>query len=122
MLLKSYDERGFVFYINHEGRKGRELEEAGDCRPGWQGQTDTAYPTEASLSRFQAVGTEVYEDDPKATSLWRRRKAATTAEAKVLGRSLRKTKGEIGGRVCSPRYEPQNRCQEIPPLVQRLKK
>jgi len=25
VLLKSYDERGFVFYTNYEGRKGREL-------------------------------------------------------------------------------------------------
>jgi len=25
VLLKAYDERGFVFYTNHEGRKGREL-------------------------------------------------------------------------------------------------
>lgn len=25
VLLKSFDERGFVFYTNHEGRKGRDL-------------------------------------------------------------------------------------------------
>ena len=25
VLLKAYDERGFVFYTNHEGRKGRHL-------------------------------------------------------------------------------------------------
>jgi len=25
VLLKAFDERGFVFYTNHEGRKGREL-------------------------------------------------------------------------------------------------
>jgi pyridoxamine 5'-phosphate oxidase len=27
VLLKGFDERGFVFYTNYEGRKGRELEE-----------------------------------------------------------------------------------------------
>ena len=27
VLLKGFNERGFVFYTNYEGRKGRELEE-----------------------------------------------------------------------------------------------
>ena len=31
VLLKGYDERGFVFYTNHEGRKGRELTENPRC-------------------------------------------------------------------------------------------
>jgi pyridoxamine 5'-phosphate oxidase len=31
MLLKGFDERGFVFYTNYEGRKGRELEENPRC-------------------------------------------------------------------------------------------
>ena len=31
VLLKGYDERGFVFYTNHEGRKGRELEDNPRC-------------------------------------------------------------------------------------------
>jgi pyridoxamine 5'-phosphate oxidase len=31
VLLKGYDERGFVFYTNHEGRKGHELAENPRC-------------------------------------------------------------------------------------------
>ena len=31
VLLKGFDERGFVFYTNYEGRKGRELEENPHC-------------------------------------------------------------------------------------------
>jgi pyridoxamine 5'-phosphate oxidase len=31
VLLKGFDERGFVFYTNYEGRKGRELEENPYC-------------------------------------------------------------------------------------------
>jgi pyridoxamine 5'-phosphate oxidase len=31
VLLKSFDESGFVFYTNYEGRKSRELEENPDC-------------------------------------------------------------------------------------------
>ncbi|HKH75803.1 MAG TPA: pyridoxamine 5'-phosphate oxidase [Rubrobacteraceae bacterium] len=31
VLLKGYDERGFVFYTNHEGRKARELTENPRC-------------------------------------------------------------------------------------------
>jgi pyridoxamine 5'-phosphate oxidase len=31
VLLKGFDERGFVFYTNYEGRKGRELEEDPYC-------------------------------------------------------------------------------------------
>ena len=31
VLLKGFDERGFVFYTNHEGRKGQELEENPRC-------------------------------------------------------------------------------------------
>ena len=31
VLLKGYDERGFVFYTSHEGRKGRELTENPRC-------------------------------------------------------------------------------------------
>jgi pyridoxamine 5'-phosphate oxidase len=31
VLLKGFDERGFVFYTSYEGRKGRELETNPDC-------------------------------------------------------------------------------------------
>ena len=31
LLLKGFDERGFAFYTNYEGRKGRELEENPRC-------------------------------------------------------------------------------------------
>ena len=31
VLLKGYDERGFIFYSNHDSRKGREMAENGNA-------------------------------------------------------------------------------------------
>ena len=45
VLLKGCDERGFVFYTNHEGRKGRELEEGRRCRDPIFGDREPAFST-----------------------------------------------------------------------------
>ena len=61
VLLKGFDERGFVFYTNYEGRKGRELEE----NPGvallfYWGELERQVRIEGRASRVSEEESDAY--------------------------------------------------------------
>ena len=61
VLLKGFDERGFVFYTNYEGRKGRELEENPYCAlVFYWGELERQVRIEGRASRVPAEESDAY--------------------------------------------------------------
>ncbi len=61
VLLKGFDERGFVFYTNYEGRKGRELDE-NPCAAllFYWGELERQVRIEGSVSRVSEEESDAY--------------------------------------------------------------
>ena len=82
VLLKAFDERGFVFYTNHEGRKGRELlahPKAALCFY-WS-------PLEIQV-RIEGVVTKVADDEADAYFATRERRSQIGAWASRQSRPI----------------------------------
>ncbi len=61
VLLKGFDERGFVFYTNYEGRKGRELEANPRCALlFYWGELERQVRIEGRVKRVTEAESDVY--------------------------------------------------------------
>ncbi|HZY65859.1 MAG TPA: pyridoxamine 5'-phosphate oxidase [Rubrobacteraceae bacterium] len=61
VLLKGYDERGFVFYTNYEGRKARELEANPNCALAFYwGELERQVRIEGRAARVPAEESDAY--------------------------------------------------------------
>lgn len=61
VLLKGFDERGFVFYTNYEGRKGRELEKNPACALlFYWGELERQVRVEGRAARLSAEESDAY--------------------------------------------------------------
>jgi pyridoxamine 5'-phosphate oxidase len=71
VLLKGFDERGFVFYTNYEGRKGRELEENPYCAlVFYWGELERQVRIEGRAARVPAEESdEYYRSRPRGSRL-----------------------------------------------------
>ena len=71
VLLKGFDERGFVFYTNYEGRKARDLEENPYCALiFYWGELERQVRIEGSASRVSGEESdEYYRSRPRGSQL-----------------------------------------------------
>ncbi len=71
VLLKGFDERGFVFYTNYEGRKGRELGENPPCAlVFYWGELERQVRIEGRASRVPGEESDAYyESRPRGSRL-----------------------------------------------------
>ncbi len=83
VLLKGFDERGFVFYTNHEGRKGRELEENPRCAlVFYWGELERQVRIEGRASRVSEEESDAYYGSrPRGSRLG----AWASAQSRPLG-------------------------------------
>ncbi len=102
VLLKGYDERGFVFYTNHEGRKGRELEENPYCAlVFYWGELERQVRVEGRASRVSAEESdEYYWSRPRGSRLsaWASKQSRPIAGRDALEERLRELEDEYEGR------------------------
>jgi pyridoxamine 5'-phosphate oxidase len=107
VLLKGYDERGFVFYTNYESRKGRELEE--NPRAAlvfhWP-QQDRQVRIEGTVEKTSRAETEAYfASRPVKSQLgaWASHQSAPIGDREELERALAAvTERFAGGEVPAP--------------------
>ena len=105
VLLKAFDERGFVFYTNHEGRKGRELlahPKAALCFY-WS-------PLEIQV-RIEGVVTKVADDEADAYFATRERRSQIGAWASRQSRPIESVTA-LEERVA--RYEKEFEGRQVP--------
>ena len=71
VLLKGYDERGFVFYTNYEGRKARELEANPNCSLAFYwGELERQVRIEGRATRLSEEESAAYFDSrPRGSQL-----------------------------------------------------
>ncbi|QIN82021.1 pyridoxamine 5'-phosphate oxidase [Rubrobacter tropicus] len=83
VLLKGFDERGFVFYTNYEGRKGREIEE--NPRAAllfYWGELERQVRIEGSVSRVSEEESDAYyASRPRGSRLG----ALASEQSRVIG-------------------------------------
>ena len=105
VLLKSFDERGFVFYTNHEGRKGKHLlaqPQAGLC---------FYWPPIQIQVRIEGTVTKVAEKEADAYFATRHRLSQIGAWASRQSEPL-ETPGALDERVT--KYEGEFEGREVP--------
>ncbi len=102
VLLKGYDERGFVFYTNHEGRKGRELEENPYCALLFHwGELERQVRIEGAAARVSAAESDAYyRSRPRGSRLgaWASAQSREVEDRGVLEQRLRELEAEYEGR------------------------
>jgi pyridoxamine 5'-phosphate oxidase len=102
VLLKGFDERGFVFYTNHEGRKGRELEENPYCAlVFYWGELERQVRVEGRASRVSVEESdEYYRSRPRGSQLsaWTSEQSRPVVGRDALEERLRRLEGEYEGR------------------------
>lgn len=102
VLLKGFDEQGFVFYTNYEGRKGRELEENPYCAlVFYWGELERQVRIEGRVSRVPAEESdEYYRSRPRGSRLgaWVSEQSRTVGDRGVLEERLRELEREYEGR------------------------
>ena len=102
VLLKGFDERGFVFYTNYEGRKSRELE--ANPRAAlvfYWGELERQVRVEGRASRVPDRESDAYfEVRPRGSQLgaWASEQSRPVRDRGALERRLRELEGEYGGR------------------------
>ncbi len=105
VLLKGFDERGFVFYTNYEGRKGRELEENPYCAlVFYWGELERQVRIEGRASRVSAEESEAYyRRRPRGSRLgaWVSEQSRPVGGREVLEGRLRELEREYEGREVS---------------------
>jgi len=105
VLLKSYDERGFVFYTNYEGRKGRELL----ARP--KAALCFHWPTLETQIRIEGEVTKVADTEADAYFASRKRLSQIGAWASRQSRAL-ETPQALDARVAE--YEKKFAGRDVP--------
>ena len=102
VLLKGFDERGFVFYTNYEGRKARELEENPHCAlVFYWGELERQVRVEGRASRLPGEESDAYfEARPRGSQLgaWASEQSRPVSDRGVLEERLRELEGRYEGR------------------------
>lgn len=102
VLLKGYDERGFVFYTNYEGRKGRELEENPYCAlVFYWGELERQVRIEGRSSRLSEGDSDAYYGArPRGSRLsaWVSEQSRPVEGRGVLEERLRELEAKYEGR------------------------
>ena len=102
VLLKGFDSRGFVFYTNYEGRKGRELEE--NPRAAllfYWGELERQVRIEGTVSRVSEEESDAYyASRPRGSRLgaWASEQSRTVEGRKVLEERIADLEAEYEGR------------------------
>jgi pyridoxamine 5'-phosphate oxidase len=102
VLLKGFDERGFVFYTNYEGRKGRELEENPYCAlVFYWGELERQVRIEGRAGRVSGEESEAYyRSRPLGSRLgaWVSEQSRPVGDRATLDERLRELEDEYEGR------------------------
>jgi pyridoxamine 5'-phosphate oxidase len=102
VLLKGFDERGFVFYTNHEGRKGQELEENPRCAlVFYWGELERQVSIGGRASRVSEEESDAYyESRPRGSRLgaWASAQSRPIRGRDVLEERLRELEVKYEGR------------------------
>ena len=102
VLLKGFDERGFVFYTNYEGRKGRELEE--NPRAAllfYWGELERQVRIEGTASRVSEKESDAYyASRPRGSRLgaWASEQSRVVGGREVLEGRIGDLEAEYAGR------------------------
>ena len=102
VLLKGLDERGFVFYTNYEGRKGRELEE--NPRAAllfYWGELERQVRIEGTVSRVSEEESDAYHASrPRGSRLgaWASEQSRVVEDREVLESRIGDLEAEYEGR------------------------
>lgn len=93
VLLKGYDERGFVFYTNYEGRKAKELEANPNCTLAFYwGELERQVRIEGRAARVRAEESDTYfASRPRGSRLgaWTSRQSHAIESREELEECLR---------------------------------
>ena len=102
VLLKGYDERGFVFYTNYEGRKSDELEVNPMCALlFYWGELERQIRIEGRASRLSSEESDVYfAGRPRGSRLgaWASEQSRPVEDRSVLEERVRALEKEYEGR------------------------
>ena len=102
VLLKGFDKRGFVFYTNYEGRKGRELEENPYCAlVFYWGELERQVRIEGWASRIPEEESDAYyASRPRGSRLgaWASAQSSPVEDRGVLEERLQGLEEEYEGR------------------------
>ncbi len=102
VLLKGFDERGFVFYTNQEGRKGREIAENPYCALlFYWGELERQVRIEGRASPVPGEESDAYyESRPRGSRLgaWASAQSHEVADRGALEERLRSLEAEYEGR------------------------
>lgn len=102
VLLKGFDGRGFVFYTNYEGRKGRELEENPYCAlVFYWGELERQVRIEGRTARVPAEESdEYYRSRPRGSRLgaWVSEQSSPVRDRSALEERLAELEAEYEGR------------------------
>lgn len=109
VLLKGFDERGFVFYTNHKGRKGRELNENPYCAlVFYWGELERQVRIEGRALRVSEEENDAYyASRPRGSRLgaWASEQSRPVEDRNVLEERLRKLEEKYEGReIPRPRF------------------
>ena len=100
-LLKGFDERGFVFYTNYEGRKGRELEANPYCAlVFYWGELERQVRVEGRASRVPEKESDAYyESRPRGSRIgaWASEQSRPVESREVLEERVRALEAEYEG-------------------------
>jgi pyridoxamine 5'-phosphate oxidase len=102
VLLKGFDERGFVFYTNYEGRKARELETNPYCAlVFYWGELERQVRVEGRASRVPDEESDAYfEGRPRGSQLgaWASEQSRPVRDRRTLEARLRELEAGYEGR------------------------
>jgi pyridoxamine 5'-phosphate oxidase len=102
VLLKGYDERGFVFYTNYEGRKAGELEANPRCALlFYWGELERQVRIEGRASRLSGEESDAYfASRPRGSRLgaWASEQSMPVEDRSVLEERVRALEAEYEGR------------------------
>ena len=101
VLLKGYDERGFVFYTNYEGRKARELEANPRCALlFYWGELERQVRVEGRASRLPGEESDAYfTSRPRGSRLgaWASEQSMPVEDRSVLEERVRALEAKYEG-------------------------
>ena len=102
VLLKGFDERGFVFYTNYEGRKGEELEANPHCALlFYWGELERQVRIEGRVGRLPDEESDAYfAGRPRGSQLgaWASEQSRPVRDRSTLELRLRELEAEYEGR------------------------
>jgi pyridoxamine 5'-phosphate oxidase len=102
VLLKGYDDRGFVFYTNYKARKSRELEENPRCTlVFYWGELERQVRIEGRAKRISGEESDAYyRSRPRGSRLgsWASVQSRTVEDRGILEKRLRELEAKYEGR------------------------